>query len=40
MTYHVATSVELEVLLCNEGIGFPFFATACNIHVGTEIDET
>jgi hypothetical protein len=39
MMYHVATNVEQEVLLWDEGIGFPFFVTACNIHVGTEIDK-
>jgi len=39
MMYHVATSVEHEVLLWHEVIGFPFFVTACNVHVGAEKDE-
>jgi hypothetical protein len=38
--YHVATSGEHEFLLWDEGIGFPFFVTASNIHVGTKIDKT
>jgi len=39
MLYHVAMSAEREVLLWVEGIGFPFFVTACSIHVGTEMNR-